>query len=80
LVKTGGAAYGAIADRVADVPVIGYVAGGVGEAVKTTVGAVESNARHDVETRKRAFAELNAKLNESGARLSGRGVVVFPTN
>lgn len=82
LLKTGGRAYGAIADSVAGVPVIGYGASGVREAIRASLTAMESNARHDTETRKQAFAELNAKLTESGSRLSGHtpGTVVFPAN
>lgn len=83
LLKTGGAAYGAVAEKVADVPIVGYGAGGVREVISATLGAAESNARHDMQVRRDAFAALAAKLEESGKRLSAggtapEGAVRFP--
>ncbi|XP_015365213.1 PREDICTED: uncharacterized protein LOC107162717 [Diuraphis noxia] len=69
LLKAGGAACGSIAERLAHVPVIGFGASGVHEAVGVAVNAVASNVDHDSLVRSQAFATLNAKLNESGARL-----------
>lgn len=89
LLKTGGAAFDAVVSRIGRVPVLGFGASGVNEAIKASVDTVESNARHDTAARRRAFAALNSKIDESGARLSGRtgwldqaattaGTVVFP--
>lgn len=69
LLKAGGAACGSIAERLAHVPVIGFGASGVHEVVGVAVNAVASNVAHDSLVRGQAFAALNAKLNESGARL-----------
>jgi len=69
LLKAGGAACGSIAERLANVPVIGFGASGVHEAVGVAVNAVASNVAHDSLVRSQAFATLNAKLNDSGARL-----------
>lgn len=89
LLKTGGAAFDALVSRVGRVPVLGFGASGVNEAIKASVDTVESNARHDTAARRRAFAALNRQIDESGARLSGRprwldhaaaGTVVFPRN
>lgn len=69
LLKAGGAACDTVAGRLAHVPVIGFGASGVREAVGAAVDAVASNVAHDMRVRSQAFAALNAKLNESGARL-----------
>lgn len=69
LLKAGGEACGSIAERLAHVPVIGFGASGVHEVVGVAVNAVASNVAHDSQVRGQAFATLNAKLKESGARL-----------
>ncbi|XP_022169411.1 uncharacterized protein LOC111033122 isoform X2 [Myzus persicae] len=69
LLKAGGAACGSIAERLANVPVIGYGASGVHQAVDVAVNAVASNVAHDSMVRSQAYAVLKAKLNESGDRL-----------
>jgi len=69
LLKAGGAACGSVAERLAHVPVIGFGASGVHEVVGVAVNAVASNVAHDSLVRGQALAALNAKLNESGARL-----------
>ncbi|XP_060858474.1 uncharacterized protein LOC132935854 isoform X2 [Metopolophium dirhodum] len=69
LLKAGGAACGSVAERLAHVPVIGFGASGVHEVVGVAVNAVASNVAHDSVVRGQALAALNAKLNESGARL-----------
>lgn len=69
LLKAGGEACGSIAGRLAHVPVIGLGASGVSEVVSVAVDAVASNVAHDTAVRGQALATLNAKLDESGARL-----------
>ncbi|XP_025190938.1 uncharacterized protein LOC112591358 isoform X3 [Melanaphis sacchari] len=69
LLRAGAAACSSIAGRLAHVPVIGFGATGVNEAVSVAVDAAAKNAAHDTLVRSQALATLNAKLNESGARL-----------
>ncbi|XP_060847581.1 uncharacterized protein LOC132927136 isoform X2 [Rhopalosiphum padi] len=69
LLKVGGAACGSVAGRLAHVPIIGFGASGVSEAVNVAVDAVARNVAHDTLVRSQALAALNAKLDESGARL-----------
>lgn len=81
LLKTGGAVYDSVAAAVVHVPVFGFGAAGVGEAIKTSLAVAESNAKHDMEVRKEAFATLNNKLSQTGIRLYGptaANPVVFP--
>uniref|UniRef100_A0A2S2NI45 Uncharacterized protein n=1 Tax=Schizaphis graminum TaxID=13262 RepID=A0A2S2NI45_SCHGA len=69
LLKVGGAACGSVAGRLSRVPIIGFGASGVSEAVNVAVDVVAENVAHDTLARGQALAKLNAKLDESGARL-----------
>lgn len=88
LLKTGGVAYNAVVSRIGHVPVLGFGASGVNEVIKTSLDVVESNAKHDMAARRKAFVMLNHKINESGTRLSGQSdrplnhasTVLFPQN
>lgn len=89
LLKTGGATYNAVAAKISQVPVLGFGANGVNELIKTSLDAMESNAKHDMETRKNALATLNQQMIESGAKLSVKtdtnpstnfNTIFFPSN
>lgn len=89
MLKTGGAIYDSAAGVVGYVPLLGYGASGVGEAIKVSLAVTESNVKHDMDARKRAFETLNQKLTDGGRRLYGptTGInaavanpVVFPAN
>lgn len=83
LLKAGGRAYDSVAVRVGHVPVVGFSAAGVGEAIKTALEALDSDVKHSMHVRKNAFETLNRKLAVSGARLRreqppASTAVVFP--
>lgn len=71
LLKAVGAACGTVAATVGRVPVLGFGASGVNEAIKAAVAVTESNVGHDMRTRENAFAALDRQMDESRARLSG---------
>lgn len=70
MLKAGGATYDSMTARLRQVPVLGVGVTGINEAIKTTLDVMDSDVRHGVDNRKRAFDTLNRKMAASGSRLS----------
>lgn len=78
LYRAGSAAYDVLTSRVGHVPVIGFGAGGVGEAIHASLNVAESTIRHDLEARRQAFQSLRRKMTDAGDRLSSGTMYSVP--
>lgn len=68
LLKTGGEAFNTVVTKIKEIPVLSFGADGINEVVKTSLDVIESNTKHDIETRKMAFTTLSQKLSQSGGQ------------
>ncbi|XP_050527376.1 uncharacterized protein LOC126897651 [Daktulosphaira vitifoliae] len=67
LCRIGSEAYNQMVQAVEDLPVLGFGARGVDEAIKTSLKVAEYSAKQDMEARKTAYGHLKQKIDSSAS-------------